>query len=81
MSVLAGQLDGLGCFVSELQLQAVVRDGDGHVFVAEPARQVEGLAGRLLEGEPQRVVLDRLLHRSAHLGRGAEVPVGRHESL
>jgi len=80
IAVLSGQLDELGGFLSELQLQPVFGDGDGHVFVAEPPCQIEGLARRLLEREPQRVLRHGLLDCLPHLRRGAEVPVCGYET-
>ena len=73
-------MDGLGLLVAELHLQPASRGGDGHVFVAQPADQVEGLHRRLLEREPQRVLLHVLLDGLAHLRCRAEEAVGRNES-
>jgi hypothetical protein len=68
-------MDGLRLFVSELHLQGASGRGDGHVFVAEPAHQVEWFPRRLLEREPHRVLLHVLLDGVAHLRRRAEEAV------
>lgn len=51
------------------------------MLVSELADDVERLARRLLEREPQRVRGDLPFDLGAHVGRGAEVPVRRHRSL
>lgn len=66
-------------FVSHLHVQLAALRGDGQRPVSQLPRQVEGLAHRLLQGQPHRVLFHRRLHRRAHLLRGAEVPVGRHK--
>ena len=53
MIALRRKLNGLWFLVSQLYLQAVARRGDGDVAVSQPTHQVEGLARRLLESEPQ----------------------------
>ena len=50
-------------------------------MVSQLPRQVEGLPHRLLQCQPRRVLLDRRLHRRAHLRRRAEVPVCRYQAF
>lgn len=73
-------MDGLRLLVTELHLQPASRCSDGHVFVAEPTHQVEGLARLLRERQPQRVLFDVLLDGLPHLRRCAEESVRRYES-
>ena len=50
-------------------------------MVSQLARQVEGLAQRLLHREPLRVLLHCRLHRGPHLRRGPEEAVCRDEAF
>ena len=79
--VLLGQFDGEGSFGAELDPQPLAGGGDGEVAVAQAGDEVEGLAGRLLVGEPEGVAGDVQLDRGADLGRRAEEPVGGDEPL
>lgn len=76
-----GELDRLRCRVAELHAQSGALRRDRQVSIAQPADQIEGLARLLLEGEPQRVVLDVLLDGGAYVRRRAEVPIGGHQSI
>jgi hypothetical protein len=54
--------------------------GDRQIAIAKPSHEVERFLQRLLLREPKRVVRHALLHRRAHVRRGAEESVGRHQS-
>jgi hypothetical protein len=75
------QLDGVGLLVTNLDAQAAPFCGDCEIAIAEAPHEIERLARRLLEREPKRVVLHVLLDGRAHVRRGAEIPVGRHQPL
>lgn len=62
-------------------MQLTAGRGDGQRAVSQLARQVEGLARRLLQRESHRVVGHRRFHRRAHLRCRAEVPVRGDEAL
>jgi hypothetical protein len=81
MLLLSSDVDRLGFFVADADTHAAVGRRDAQVAVAQPSHQVKRLARRLLAGQPQAVVDDRLLHRRAHLRRRLEVPVGRHQTF
>jgi hypothetical protein len=68
-------VNGGWCFVSHLHAQPPAACGNTEGLVAQLPRQVEGFAHGLLQCQPRRILLDRRLHRSAHLRRRAEVPV------
>ena len=72
-------MNGAWCLVSHLHAQLPVARGDAEGLVSELPRQVEGLAWRLLQREPRRVLLHRGLHRRPHLRRRAKVPVRGHQ--
>ena len=67
--------------VSHLHSQVSAARGDRHRLVSQLARQVEGLAQRLLHREPLGVQLHRGLHRRPHLRRRAEEAVGRDQAV
>lgn len=77
--LLRRQFDAGRLFVADADLQSAPFGGDGEVAVAEAADEVEGLARRLLVREPRRVGLDVFLDGGAHVRRGAEEAVRRHE--
>jgi hypothetical protein len=78
---IARQLDRLRRLVAQLHPQPSALRRDRQIPITEPAHEVEGLARRLLEREPKGVVLDVAFDRLAHVRRGTEVAVGRHEPL
>jgi hypothetical protein len=55
-----------GLLIAHTNLQLRAARTDREVPIAEPADQVEGLTGRLLAREAQRVLLDRRFDRRAH---------------
>ena len=57
--------DGLDV-VAELHLKPLRRRRDGEVTVAHATDEVEGLLGRLVQSEPERVLVDLGLHGRAH---------------
>jgi hypothetical protein len=83
LAVIVGLLadsNRLGLFFAHAHAHTTFGRRDAEIAIAEPAHQIEGLLGRLLASESQRVGLDRLLHRVAHLLRRAEESVGGHEA-
>jgi hypothetical protein len=68
-----------GLFFAHAHAHAALRRRDAELAVAELPDQIEGLVWWLFACEPQRVGLDGLLHRFAHLRRGPEESVRRHE--
>ncbi|MBL8111886.1 MAG: hypothetical protein JNK60_03305 [Acidobacteria bacterium] len=80
-SFLLGQGDGLGLLVADLDSHAALGSRDGEIAIAEAADEVEGLLDGLLLREPQSVLRDVLLDGLAHVRRGPEEAIGRHEAV
>jgi hypothetical protein len=73
------ELDRLRFLVSHLHMQSAARGGDGQIAIAEPADQIERLSHRLFVRQALGIVGDVLLDRGAHLRRGAEEAICRHQ--
>lgn len=67
--------------IAHLHAQRSACSRDAEILVAQSADQVEGLLRGLLLREAKRVGLDLRLDGSAHLRRGAEVPIRRHRAV
>ena len=68
-------MNGGGCFVSHLYAQLAALRRDGQRLVSQLAGQVEGLARRLLQRQPARVLCDGRLDSGSYLRRGPEETV------
>ena len=68
--------DGLDV-VAELHLKPLRRRRDREITVAHATDEVEGLLRRLVQREPERVLMDLRLHGGAHGRRGPEETIGR----
>lgn len=67
--------------VADVHLQPLLAGGDRQPLIAELADDVERLARRLLEREPQLVGCDRAFDLRANVRRRLEKPIGRHEAI
>ena len=76
---LLSQLDRPRSLLAHLHPQAFARRRDRQVAVAEPADEVEGLAGLAVLRHPHGVVGDVALDRLSHVRCRAEEAVRRHE--
>ena len=79
--MLLRKVNGPRRLVSELHAQRAASGRDAQILVAHATDDVEGLPRRLLERQPQRVRVHRLLHRGSHVWRRLEESIGRHEPL
>jgi len=73
-------LNRLRLLPAHLHAQPAARRADRKVSVPEPPHQVKGLAWRLLEGQPLRVVRHRTLDRAPHVLGSPEIAVCRHQT-
>lgn len=67
--------------VADADVEPRLARGDRQTLITELTDDVEGLARLLFEREPQRVLCDLLLDRLAHVRRGAEEAIGRHQTV
>jgi hypothetical protein len=70
-----------GLFTAHPYPQARAARVDRQIPITEPPDEVEGRSRRLRLCKAQRIGRHRRLDRRAHLGRGAEEPIGRGEAL
>lgn len=74
-------MNGLGCFGAHLHAERAAGGSNREVAIAETTHEIEGLPRLLLHREPQRVLLDALLHRVPHVRRRLEEAIRRDDSL
>ncbi|HSG63544.1 MAG TPA: hypothetical protein VLD39_01020, partial [Gammaproteobacteria bacterium] len=67
--------------VADADIEAALARSDGQPLISELADDVERFARLLFEREAQRIRRDLLLDRLAHVRRGAEEAIRRHQSL